>query len=91
LADSLAGRKPRARKPPPRSGERRKRDVEDTKPAIWCFVAKGYYHPIEMVTLEQAEVYKEQGWLVVGPDPKMLAERVEWRKRTGNLAIDDGA
>lgn len=66
--------------------------MHDPCPPVWCFVAKGYYHEIKQVTLENAEHYKRDGWLVVGPDPIQMAERVAWRARNVyRMAEDDGA
>lgn len=66
--------------------------MHDPCPPVWCFVALGYFHPIKRVTLEYAEQYKADGWLVVGPDPIQMAERIAWRARhLYTPAEDDGA
>ena len=68
--------------------------MDDPCPPVWCFVAKGYFHPIKQVTLEHAEHYQKDGWLVVGPDPHQMAERIAWRARNIYAPMtqeDDGA
>lgn len=66
--------------------------MDDPCPPVWCFVAKGYYAPIQMVTLEQAEHYQQECWLVIGPDPIQMAERIAWRARNVYRPVeDDGA
>jgi len=66
--------------------------VDDPRPDVWCFVAKSYYGPHTRVTLEEAERRKAAGWIVVGPDPKQMAERLAWRSRNPHAAVeDDGA
>lgn len=65
--------------------------MPDPCPPVWCFVALGYYHPIKQVTVENAEHYQKDGWLVIGPDPQQMAERIAWRARNLYSAVDDGA
>jgi hypothetical protein len=55
-------------------------------------VALGYFHPIKLVTLEYAEQYQKAGWLVIGPDPEQMADRMRWRTRNPLASMeDDGA
>jgi hypothetical protein len=74
------------------SAGRRGDDVDDPRPSVWCLVALGYFHPIKLVTLEYAEQYQKAGWLVIGPDPEQMADRMRWRTRNPLASMeDDGA
>jgi hypothetical protein len=66
--------------------------VDDPRPQVWCFVALGYFHPIKLVTLEYAEQYQADGWLVLGPDPTQMDDRMRWRARNPHVYTEhDGA
>lgn len=73
-------------------GGRRASDVDDPRPDVWCFVARSYYGTPKLVLLEYVEQYKADGWMVIGPDPQQMAERMAWRSRNPHAALeDDGA
>jgi hypothetical protein len=65
--------------------------VPDVKPTLRCFVAwpsrDGRILRAHVVTLDEAEHRKREGWAVIGPDPHDEIELAAWYRRHE----DDGA